>query len=79
MKRVLIVYATRAGQTKNISDLIAEGVRIAGHEAVLKNMGDIKTEQDLNGYDGYLFGSATYHGDMLPSMKKRFSWQKKQI
>ena len=27
-------------------------------------------EEDLNGYDGYAFGSATYHGEMISTMKQ---------
>jgi len=26
-------------------------------------------ESDLDGYDGYVFGSATYHGEMMQGMK----------
>ena len=69
MAKVLIVYATRTGETQNIADLIAEGVRFAGHEAEVVSVKDIKTEADLDGYDGYVFGSATYHGEMLQGMK----------
>ena len=42
---------------------------MAGHEADLVNVKNVKSEADLAGYDGYVFGSATYHGDMLPAMK----------
>ncbi|OGR38443.1 MAG: nitric oxide synthase, partial [Desulfobacula sp. RIFOXYB2_FULL_45_6] len=45
-------------------------VRISGHEAGIKRTGEIKTEEDLKGYDGYAFGSATYHGEMITSMKQ---------
>ena len=69
MAKVLIVYATRTGETQNIADLIAEGVRFAGHEAEVVSVKDIKNEADLDGYDGYVFGSATYHGEMLQGMK----------
>ena len=69
MAKVLIVYATRTGETQNIADLIAEGVRFAGHEAKVVSVKDIKNEADLDGYDGYVFGSATYHGEMLQGMK----------
>lgn len=69
MAKVLIVFATRAGQTKKIADLIAEGVRIGGNEADVVNVTSVKTEKDLQGYDGYVFGSATYHGEMMQSMK----------
>ena len=69
MAKVLIVYATRTGETEKIGQLIAEGIRFSGHEAILINVQKIKTEAALQGYDGYVFGSPTYHGDMLQSMK----------
>ncbi len=70
MGKVLIVYASRADETKAIGNLIAEGIRIAGHEAVVKKTSEIKSEEDLKGYDAYAFGSATYHGEMITSMKQ---------
>jgi flavorubredoxin len=69
MAKVLIVFATRTGETQNIAELIAEGIRISGHEAEVANVKDIKSEADLAGYDGYAFGSSTYHGEMLQGMK----------
>ena len=70
MSKVLIVYATRTGETKKIGDLIAEGIRMSGHEVELADIKAIKKETDLEGYDGYAFGSATYHGDMIKTMKQ---------
>ncbi len=70
MGKILIVYASRSDETKSIAELIAEGVRISGHEAEIKKTSDIKSEDDLKGYDGYAFGSATYHGEMITSMKQ---------
>ena len=69
MAKVLIVFATRTGETQNIADLIAEGIRFSGHEAQVANVKEIKNEGDLEGFDGYVFGSATYHGEMLQGMK----------
>jgi flavorubredoxin len=69
MSKVLIVYSTNNGSTKRIGDLIAEGLRIEGHEADVVNVTDIKAEANLEGYDGYVFGSATYHGEMMGRMK----------
>jgi flavorubredoxin len=69
MGKVLVVYATRTGETQSIADLIAEGIRMAGHQADVVNVKTIKSEADLAGYDGYVFGSATYHGEMLQAMK----------
>ena len=69
MAKALIVYATRTGQTKDIADLIAEGIRFTGAEANVVKIGDIKKEADLEGYEAYVFGSATYHGEMMQGMK----------
>jgi len=69
MAKTLIVYATRAGETRKIADLIAEGIRFSGMEATVADIKDIKTEKDLQGYDAVVFGSATYHGGMMKSME----------
>jgi flavorubredoxin len=69
MAKVLIVYATRTGETQTIADLIAEGIRFSGHEAEVVSIKEIKNEAGLDDYDGYVFGSSTYHGEMLQGMK----------
>jgi flavorubredoxin len=69
MAKVLIVFATRTGETQHIAELIAEGVRFTGHEAQVVNVKEIKNESELDGFDGYVFGSSTYHGEMLQGMK----------
>jgi flavorubredoxin len=66
---VLIVYATRTGQTEKIAELIAEGIRFSGHQADVVKITQIKKEDDLKGYDGVVFGSPTYHGEMVQGMK----------
>jgi flavorubredoxin len=48
---------------------IAEGLKASGVDVNVANATDIQKEQDLLGYDGYVFGSATYHGQMMPAMK----------
>ncbi len=69
MSKALIVYSTNSGSTKSIGELIAEGIRFEGREADVKNVTDIKTEAELEGYEAYVFGSATYHGEMMGRMK----------
>ena len=69
MAKTLIVYASRTGETQKIGELIAEGIRISGQEAKVVSDKEIKKETDLDGYDAYVFGSATYHGDMMQGMK----------
>lgn len=55
---------------KKIAELIAEGIRFNAHEVILKKAAEISGEENLNGYDAYVFGSATYHGAMMEGMKK---------
>jgi len=69
MKKVLIAYDSRTGKTEKMAEYIAEGIRISGNEAVLKIITAIKGEKDLQGYDGYVFGSPTYHREMIGTMK----------
>jgi flavorubredoxin len=69
MARALIVYESRTGETEKIGDLIAEGIRFSGNEAVMMKVKDIKKESDFAGYDAVVLGSATYHGDMMQGMK----------
>ena len=69
MKKVLIAYFSLTGKTEKMAEYIAEGVRFSGQQAVAKKISDIKNANDLSGYDGYIFGSPTYHRDMAEPMK----------
>lgn len=69
MPKVLIAYATRTGQTQNIAELIAEGVRFTGVEAKVVDCKALSNQEDLADYEAYVFGSATYHGEMMQAMK----------
>ncbi len=69
MKKVLVAYFSLTGETEKMAEYIAEGVRLSGQQVVTKKISDIKTASDLNGYDGYIFGSPTYHRDMAEPMK----------
>ena len=69
MPKALVVYAGRTGQTKKIAELIAEGMRFSGVEVEVADVKQVTKESDLEGYDAYVFGSATYHGEMMQPMK----------
>jgi len=69
MKKVLIAYVSLTGRTQRMAEYLAEGVRFAGQQAVTKKTSELSTAEDLAGYDGYLFGSPTYHRDMAGPMK----------
>ncbi len=64
MKRVLVSYFSRTGKTQQMAEYIAEGIRISGQDVEVKKISDIKNEKELAGYDGYVFGSPTYHRAM---------------
>ncbi|MFO7645965.1 MAG: flavodoxin domain-containing protein [Desulfosarcina sp.] len=69
MAKALIVYATRTGETEQIGNLIAEGIRFSGHEVVVMKVTEIKKEDVFNGFDAVVLGSPTYHGEMVQGMK----------
>lgn len=69
MIKVLIAYASMTGNTEKMAQYIAEGVRFSGSEATVKNISNIKGSEALEGYNGYIFGSPTYHRDMAGNMK----------
>ncbi|MFC1870833.1 flavodoxin domain-containing protein [Chloroflexota bacterium] len=69
MSKALIVYFSLTGKTEQMAQYIAEGVRFSGGEAVIRKISDIKSADNLAGYDGYIFGSPTYHRDMAEPMK----------
>ena len=69
MKNILIAYYSRTGNTEKMAEYIAEGVRFSGNNAEIKKLSEIKTEKDMDGYDGYVFGCPTYHRDMTANMK----------
>jgi flavodoxin len=69
MRKILIVYMSRTGNTEKMAGYIAEGIRMAGQSVELRKISDIKSENDLAGYDGYILGCPTYHRDMTSGMK----------
>lgn len=69
MAKALIVFATRTGETEQMGNLIAEGLRISGVEARVSDAKQIRKESDLEDCDALVLGSATYHGEMMQAMK----------
>ena len=47
MGKAIVVYTTRTGETKDIADLIAEGIRMSGAEAEVVNSTKINKEDEL--------------------------------
>ena len=69
MKKVLVAYTSRTGNTEKMAQWVAEGIRISGNAADVKKISDIKDEKGVQAYDGCVFGCPTYHRDMTAGMK----------
>ncbi|MBS3755436.1 MAG: FprA family A-type flavoprotein [Desulfobacterales bacterium] len=69
MAKALVAYASRTGETQQIGELIAEGMRFSGISVDVIDVKNIASERELSGYAAYVFGSPTYHGNMLQAMK----------
>ena len=69
MGKVLVAYFSLNGHTETMAQYIAEGVRIAGHEATVARVSTLKSINDVKGYAGHIFGSPTFHRDMAEPMK----------
>lgn len=67
--KVLIAYDSRTGNTEQMAQFMAEGVRFSGNDVDLKKISEIKEAGALQGYDAYIFGCPTYHRDMTQTMK----------
>jgi NAD(P)H dehydrogenase (quinone) len=70
MKRILIAYSSLKKHTEQMAKYVAEGVRIGGCDAEVKPIKELKDKEEIQGYDGYIFGSPTYHKDMTENMKR---------
>jgi flavodoxin len=79
MKKILVGYISISGNTEKMAQWIAEGVRITGHQAEVKKITAMKDVKELEGFDGYIFGSPTYHRDMVEPMKTFLFMAKKGI
>jgi flavodoxin I len=69
MKKVLIAYVSRSGNTEKMANYIAEGLRITGKDVNVSKVSTLQSVKDVEGYDGYIFGCPTYHKDITGGMK----------
>jgi len=65
MVKVLVVYASLTGNTEEMAELIVEGIRQAGGEAVLKSVTECNAIE-INSYKGVLLGAYTWGDGELP-------------
>lgn len=69
MRKALVAFFSRTGRTRRMADLIAEGIRQSGQEAEVLPISEIGNENDLAGYDGFVFGCPTYFQNLPDEMK----------
>lgn len=70
MKKVLVAHSSRTGKTEAMANYIAEGLRMTACQVEVQKISAIENEEDIAGYDGYVFGCPTYHKDMTGGMKQ---------
>lgn len=70
MRKILILYYSRTGNTGKMTDAVAEGARaVHGVDVEVKYYA---TPEELADYDAVVVGVPTYHHDMSIDMKKLF-------
>ena len=65
MQACLMVYASMTGNTEELAELIAEGIRKAGGSVEIKDILEADVT-DLHKYDGILLGAYTWGDGELP-------------
>ena len=70
MKKVLVLYYSRTGNTERMANAVAEGARSSGNVDVELNYH--VDPESLNTYDAILVGSPTYHHDVPVDFKNLF-------
>jgi len=65
MARIILIYASMTGNTEEMAEAIAQGIRSAGGELSVKMAMDAQGSE-LLGYDGIVLGSYTWGDGELP-------------
>ena len=68
MPKVLVTYYSRSGNTAQMAELVADGVRSEGVDVICKPIEET-TPDDLLDAEGILIGSPTYYGSMAAEAK----------
>jgi flavodoxin I len=65
MSEYIVVYSSLSGNTEDIADLIAEGIKSTGHEVTVKDAMDCNASI-LTEYDAFCLGAYTWGDGELP-------------
>lgn len=68
MPKALVIYASKTGETAEIGDQIANGIRESECEVDIVSAESITSNEQLTGYDAYALGSSVYNEQMLPEL-----------
>ncbi|RLB67964.1 MAG: flavodoxin family protein [Deltaproteobacteria bacterium] len=69
--QVLVLYYSKGGNTRQLAEKIAEGVRSAGADAVLRSTDEVSKDDFLQSA-GVIAGSPVYFGVMAAELKRVF-------
>ena len=69
MARAIVIYYSRSNNTKEMADLVAQGIKKEDVEVDIKKVQEVKAD-DLLKYDAIILGSPTYYGSMAAEIKK---------
>ncbi len=69
MKKVLIIYYSKTGNTEEMAKAVEEGVKEERVEVEVKKADDAKVDEFLEA-DGIIIGSPTYYGSMAAPIKE---------
>ena len=69
MAEALVIYYSRTGNTRNMAEVIGEGIKKEGINISVKSVSDVKVDELLKA-DAIIIGSPTYYGSMASEIKK---------
>jgi len=69
MKKVLVTFYSRSGNTAEMAGMVANGLTDKGLDVTLKPVEEVSVDS-LSGYDGFVIGSPNYFGTMAWPVKK---------
>jgi NAD(P)H dehydrogenase (quinone) len=69
MSKILIAYYSKGGNVKKMAEIVAKGAKEEGSEVTVKTVDNVLPDE-LVQYDGFIFGSPTYYGQMAAPVKK---------
>jgi NAD(P)H dehydrogenase (quinone) len=69
MAKVIVIYASKTGNTEKMSVLVEKGLKDSGVEVLRKNVGSVEVKELLD-YDGIVMGTPCYYGLMSADIKE---------